>query len=133
MSKVKKIAGLMLVFAMLIGFNNMTVRASEVSLYYVNASNCTVSLKFSSNTAACSLYIKGKSGTSSISGKLKLYDVTTGKTVKNWTISKTGSLYSGSKSKAVTAGHKYRLSFTGKVYDKNNVAESVSAKVTKKN
>ena len=133
MSKMKKIIGLMLVFAMVIGFESTVVHASEVALCYVNSSNCTVTLKFSSNTANCSLYVKGKSGTSSISGTLKLYDVTASKTVKTWTISKTGSLYTGSKSKAVTAGHKYRLSFSGKVYDKYNVAESVSAKVTKKN
>lgn len=133
MSKMKKIIGLMLVFAMLLGFESMAVRASEVSLCYVNTSACTVRLSYDNNVAKCTLTVTGKSGTSSISGKLKLYDVTASKTVKTWTISKSGSLYSGSKTTTVTAGHKYRLSFSGKVYDKNSIAESVSAKVTKTN
>lgn len=133
MPKMKKIIGLMLMFAMLVGFECTVVRASEASLYYVNTSNCIVRLSYDNNTAKCTLSVTGKSGTSRISGTLELYDLTDGKSVKKWTISKIDSLYSGSKSKKVTAGHRYRLKFTGKVYNKNNVAESVSASVTKKN
>lgn len=130
---IKIIMGLMLVFTVLVGVESTAVHASEVSLYYVNASSCMVRLSYNNNTAKCTVSVTGKSGTSSISGTLALYDVTDGKSVKKWTISKNGSLYSSSKSKKVTVGHKYRLKFTGNVYDKNNVAESVTASVTKKN
>lgn len=123
MSKMKKIIGVIVMCVMLVGFESTAVHASEVSLYYVNASSCMVRLSYNNNTAKCTVSVTGKSGTSSISGTLELYDVTDGKSIKKWTISKTGSLYSSSKSKKVTVGHKYRLKFTGNVYDKNNVAE----------
>lgn len=133
MDKMKKIVGVLLAVTLLVCFEGTDIQATGVAPRYVNTSACTVRLSYNNNVVKCTLTVTGKSGTSSISGKLKLYDVTDKKTIKNWTISKTGSLYTGSKSATVTAGHKYRLRFTGEVYDKNNVAESVSATVTKKN
>ena len=80
---IKIIMGLMLVFTVLIGVESTAVHASEVSLYYVNASSCMVRLSYNNNTAKCTVSVTGKSGTSSISGTLELYDVTDGKFVKN--------------------------------------------------
>lgn len=123
MPKIKKIIWVIMVCVILVGCESAAVCASEVSLYYVNSSSCMVRLSYNNNTAKCTVSVTGKSGTSSISGTLELYDVTDRKSVKKWTISKNGSLYSSSKSKKVTVGHKYRLKFTGNIYDKNNVAE----------
>lgn len=129
----KKIAGVVLAMAILVCFEGTVIRAMEVTPRYVSSSNATVTLSFNDNTAICMLTVSGKSGTSKITGTLKLYDVTAGATAKKWTISKNGSIYSGSKTAVVTSGHKYRLKFTGKVYDAAGVAENVTAKVVKTN
>lgn len=112
------------------------VQAQEnmVSIMSVQSSNCYAKLYFKRNTANCTLTVTGKRGTSSISGTLKLYDSTTGKTVQTWSISKTGSAYSGTKTATVKKGHSYKLSFSGKVYGKNaKYGESVSASTSKRN
>ena len=105
-----------------------------VSLMSVQSNRSTVRLFFSGNKANCVLTVKGRNGASSISGTLKLYDSTTGKTVQTWPISKTGSAYSGTKTATVKKGHSYKLSFSGKVYGKNaKYGESVSASASKRN
>ena len=111
------------------------VQAQEnmVSIMSVQSNRSTVKLTVYRNTANCQLIVKGRNGTSSISGTLKLYDSTAGKTVKTWSISKSGSVYSGTKTAAVKKGHSYKLSFSGKVYGKNaKYGESVSASTSKR-
>lgn len=112
------------------------VQAGEnmVSIMSVQSNRSTVKLTFNRNTAICQLVVKGRNDTSSISGTLKLYDSTTGKTVQTWSISKAGTAYSGTKTATVKKGHSYKLSFSGKVYGKNaKNGESVSSSISKKN
>ena len=78
MPKIKKIIWVLMVCVILVGVESTAVHASEVSLYYVNASSCMVRLSYNNNTAKCTVSVTGKSGTSSISGTLELYDVTDG-------------------------------------------------------
>lgn len=112
------------------------VQANEsmISLMYVQDNRCHTNLGFNGATANCTLTVNGKKGTSSISGLLKLYDITSKKTVSSWSISTTGSVYRETKTATVKKGHSYKLSFSGKVYGKNNkYGESVSSSTRKKN
>lgn len=106
--------------------SGISARAADISPMYLETNNCTVNLSISNNSATCFVYVKGKDGTSSISGKIKLYDVTAGKSVKTWSIYQASSSYQGSKTAAVKSGHKYKLTFTGKVYDSKGKSESLS-------
>lgn len=126
-------AGILAMFLLICVFHNTTVNAADCIPMYLNMSKCSVILSCSNNTATCAVHIMGKDGTTSISGKLKLYDATDKKTVKLWTISKLGASYSGSKTAAVKPGHTYKLRFTGKVFDAGGTGESISAKVKKVN
>ncbi len=109
-------------------------KESMISLMYAQSNRCLTNLGFSGTTANCTLTVSGKKGTSSISGLLKLYDITSKKTVSSWSISTTGSVYRGTKTSTVKKGHSYKLSFSGKVYGKNNkYGESVSSTTRKKN
>ena len=114
--------------------NLVQAQGNMVSIMSVQGSSCYTKLYFNRNIANCTLSVTGKKGTSSISGTLKLYDSTTGKTVQSWSISKSGSVYSGTKTATVKKGHSYQLSFSGKVYGKYaKYGESVSASTSKKN
>ncbi|RKJ67413.1 hypothetical protein [Roseburia sp. 1XD42-69] len=132
----KRFLCLMMLGAVLCFSQPNLVQAQEnmVSIMSVQNNRCMLNLSFNSKTASCQLVVKGRNGTSSISGTLKLYDSTEGKTVKTWSISKSGSVYSGTKTAAVKKGHSYKLSFSGKVYGKNaKYGESVSASASRKN
>lgn len=100
---------------------------------YVQGNRCRVWLNFNGTRANCKTVIKGKSGTTKISGLIKLYDNTAGRQVTSWTVSESGSCYSGTKTATVKKGHSYTLSFSGKVYGKKNKAgESVSSSTSKR-
>lgn len=129
----RKFVGMLLVTMAICCFQSVPTKAAIISPLYVATSRCIVRLSFNDKSATCTSMVTGKQGTTSISGTLKLYDETAKKSVKSWTISKTGSSYTGSKTATVKAGHKYKLSFSGKAYDKNGKSESVSASTTKKN
>ncbi len=132
----KKWICLMLLGTMLCCVQPNPAQAKEdtVSPMYVQSNRCFVTLSFRETNANCTLTVTGKKGSSKISGLLMLYDSTTGKTVKNWTISKNGSVYSGSKTATAKKGHLYKLSFSGKVYGRNSKnGESVSSSTSKKN
>lgn len=129
----RSIVGFLAVLLLVCAFHSTTVNAEDCMPMYVTASTCKISLVFNNNSATCILSVTGKNGTTSISGKLKLYDATDKKTVKLWTISKLGVSYSGSKTAAVKPGHTYKLRFTGKVFDAGGTGESISAKVKKVN
>lgn len=103
-------------YALLRTANSSTGRGEYRFPMYVQSNRCFVALSFRGTTANCILTVTGKKGSSKISGLLMLYDSTTGKTVKNWTISKNGPVYSGSKTATAKKGHLYKLSFSGKVY-----------------
>lgn len=104
------------------------------SVMLVQGNRCITVLNFNGTTANCTLTINGKKGTSSISGLLKLYDITSKKTVSSWSISTTGSVYRGTKTATVKKSHSYKLSFSGKVYGrKSKNGESVSSSISKKN
>lgn len=114
--------------------NIAQAKESMVSLMYVQNNRCLTDLRFSGTTANCTLTVSGKKDTSSISGTLKLYDITSRKTVSSWSISTTGSVYRGTKTATVKKGHSYKLSFSGKVYEKNSKAgETISSSTRKKN
>ncbi len=132
----KKWICLLLLAIMLCYVQPNIVQAKEnmISLMYIQSNRCLTNLGFSGTTANCSLTVNGKKGTSSISGLLKLYDITSKKTVSSWSISTTGSVYRGTKTATVKKGHSYKLSFSGKVYGKDNKnGESVSSSTRKKN
>ena len=129
----RTIAGLLATFLMVCIVQCVPVKAADCMPMYLETSTCSVSLVFHNNTATCTLYVVGKNGTASISGKLKLYDVTTSQSVKTWSISKSGTTYSGSKTATVQSGHTYRLKFTGKVVDGSGNSESITKKVKKAN
>ena len=142
----KKTAVVLLIGAMLLCVQSNTVHAENILEYteemkvesvspmYVQGNRCQLRLAFSGKTARCHAFIRGKSGTTKISGLLKLYDNTAGRHVASWTVSKSGSCYSVTKSAAVIKGHSYKLSFSGKVYGKNcKSGESISSSISKKN
>lgn len=85
----KKWICLMLLGMMLCYVHPNTAQAKEsmVSLMYVQNNRCLTDLRFSGTTANCTLTVSGKKDTSSISGTLKLYDITSKKTVSSWSIS----------------------------------------------
>lgn len=110
------------------------MQMESISPMYVQGNRCWTYLNFSGTTANCQVVIQGKSGTTKISGLLKLYDNTAGKQVASWTVSESRSYYSGTKTATVKKGHSYKLSFSGKVYGKNSPSgESVSSSVSGKN
>lgn len=114
--------------------NSMQGYDGGISVMYIQSNRCRVNLRFSGTKANCTLTVTGKKGTTKISGTLKLYDSTSLKTVKSWSISKIGSAYSGTKTATVKKGHRYKLSFSGKVYaDDSKYGESVSSSTSKKN
>ncbi|MCI8489151.1 MAG: hypothetical protein HFJ04_02685 [Lachnospiraceae bacterium] len=107
---------------------------STISPMYVQSNKCYTYLSFQATAATCRLNVTGKKDTTSISGKLKLYDSTAAKTVKRWNISKTGAVYSVSKTATVKKGHKYKLSFSGQIYrNGSKYGEAISASTIKKN
>ena len=110
------------------------MKMESVSPMYIQSCTCRTYLNFKGRTANCKVAIQGKRGTTKISGLLKLYDNTAGRHVASWTVSKSSSCYSVTKSTAVKKGHSYRLSFSGKVYGKNNKSgEFISSSISKKN
>ncbi len=129
-------AGHLSCFFILMSGNAQTVLAQpvlEVSLLSDNISSQKLSLDFSDNQARCTVMIAGKAGTRKITGTLKLYDETEAGTVNIWTASKEGSIYNVMKTAAVKSGHRYRLSFSGSVYDADNKEEKVSISTVKTN
>lgn len=131
--KRRKIAGIVMLVLILCYCQSVSAKIADIMPQYVQTSSCSVSISINGVTANCLLNIQGKDGTTKISGTLKLYDVTDKKSVKSWSISKRGSYYSGLKTASVKSGHKYKLSFSGKVYDSKENGESVSATKTKQN
>lgn len=112
----------------------MEMQMESISPMYVQSNRCQVRLGFSGTTANCRIFIRGKSGTTKISGLLKLYDNTAGRQVTSWTVSESSSCYSGTKTATAKKGHSYTLSFSGKVYGKKSPSgESVSSSASKRN
>lgn len=117
-----------------VGEIQMQKQEESVSPMYVQCSVCRSALSFSGTTASCRISITGKSGTTKISGLIKLYDNTAGAQVDSWTVSTSNSYYCGTKTATVKKGHSYTLSFSGKVYGKNSPSgESVSTSTSAKN
>lgn len=106
----------------------MQMQTESVSPMYLQSSICRTRLNLSGTKANCKVVIKGIDGTTKISGLLKLYDNTAGRQVASWAISESKAYYSGTKTATVKKGHSYKLSFSGKVYGKNNKSgESISS------
>lgn len=131
--KKRKIAGIVMLVLILCYCQSISAKMTEIAPQYVNTSSCSISMAINGVMANCLLNVKGKDGTTKISGTLKLYDVTDKKSIKRWPISINGTYYSGLKTATVKSGHKYKLSFSGKVYDSKNKGESISATKTKQN
>jgi len=111
----------------------VTAQASEINMRYVSTNKVFMELSFENNQASCAVSVFGKSGTEKITGTVKLYDDTSRKTVKSWSVSKEGSIASSSKTVSVTSGHSYTLSFSGYVYDEDGDAEYVYDSESAKN
>lgn len=112
----------------------MEMQTESVSPMYLQSSICRTRLNLSGTKANCKVVIKGIDGTTKISGLLKLYDNTAGRQVASWAISESKAYYSGTKTATVKKGHSYKLSFSGKVYGKNNKSgESISSSTSGKN
>lgn len=110
------------------------MQTESISPMYLQSSICRTRLNLSGTKANCKVVIKGINGTTKISGLLKLYDNTAGRQVASWAVSESKSYYSGTKTATVKKGHSYKLSFSGKVYGKNNKSgESISSSISKKN
>lgn len=122
-------SGVILLLAVLMccGTAGVSVHAAGVQPYWDNADRVETYLLVSGSTAKSELIVKGKAGTSRITGTLKLVDTTAGTTVDEWAISVNGENCSVVKRSTVTAGHKFTLSFSGYVYDANGRGEYVSA------
>ncbi len=106
----------------------MQMQTESVSPMYVQSSRCQMRLDFNGRTAKCQVFVRGIDGTTKISGLMKLYDNTAGRQVASWAISESKAYYSGTKTATVKKGHSYKLSFSGKVYGKNNKSgESISS------
>ncbi len=144
----RKVVGVLLAGAMLLCVQSNLAYAEEsvgyvgevkmqtesVSPMYVQSNRCRTYLNFSGRTVNCKVVIKGKNGTTKISGLLKLYDNTACRQVASWAVSESKSYYSGAKTATVKKGHSYKLSFSGKVYGKNNKSgEAISSSTSGKN
>lgn len=117
-----------------VGEIQMHMQKESISPMYVQCNRCQSRLDLSGTTANCQVIVKGISGTTKISGLIKLYDNTAGKQVTSWTVSTSKSYYSETKTATVTKGHSYTLSFSGKVYGSNSPSgESVSTSTSGKN
>ncbi|MCI8736446.1 MAG: hypothetical protein HFI11_05605 [Lachnospiraceae bacterium] len=127
----RNITILLLAFFVCFGIAKVSVQVAGIQPYWDNADTVTVNLTVSGSTARSSLTVKGKAGTSKITGTLKLVDNTAGTNVGVWAISVNGANCSETKSSSVTAGHKFTLSFSGYVYDANGRGEYVSASDSK--
>lgn len=127
----KSSAILLLAVFMCCVIGKISVQATGIQPYWDNAKIVDVQLRISGSTAKSTLKIEGNSGTSRITGTLKLVDNTTGTNVGEWAISVNGASCSEEKRSTVTAGHKFTLSFSGYVYDANGRGEYVSASDSK--
>lgn len=131
MSIKRSITILLLAVFVCCGIAKVSVQAAGIQPYWDNAKTVDVQLTISGTTAKSTLNIEGNSGTSKITGTLKLVDNTTGTNVGVWAISVNGASCYEKKSSTVTAGHKFTLSFSGYVYDANGRGEYVSASDSK--
>lgn len=127
----KSCAILLLAILMCCGIAKVSVQAAGIQPYWDNADKVLAELTVSGTSATSTLRIVGKTGTSKITGTLKLVDNTTGTKVDEWVISVNGASCSERKRSTVTAGHKFTLSFSGYVYDANGRGEYVSASASK--
>ena len=132
MSRFKK-SSIILLLAVFVcfGITGVSAQAAGIQPYWDNADKVSADLVVSGGTATSTLKIVGKSGTSKITGTLKLVDDTTGTTVDKWSVSVNKATCTEVKSSTVTAGHKFTLSFSGYVYDANGRGEYVSASDSK--
>lgn len=127
----KSSAILLLAVLICCGIAKVSVQAAGIQPYWDNADKVSAELTVSDTSATSTLRIVGKSGTSKITGTLKLVDNTTGTTVGKWDISVNKATCTEVKRSTVTAGHKFTLSFGGYVYDANGRGEYVSASDSK--
>lgn len=127
----RNITILLLAVFVCFGIAKVSVQAAGIQPYWDNADKVSTELTVSGTSATSTLRIVGKSGTSKITGTLKLVDNTTGTTVDKWTISVNKATCTEIKSSTVTAGHKFTLLFSGYVYDANGRGEYVSASASK--
>lgn len=127
----RSITILLLAVFVCFGIAKVSVQAAEIQPHWDNADKVSAELTVSGTSATSTLRIEGKSGTSKITGTLKLVDNTTGTNVGVWAISVNGASCYETKRSTVTAGHKFTLSFSGYVYDANGRGEYVSASDSK--
>lgn len=126
----KTIAKFLCMVILLVGMQTCIVSAEP---RYVDTSRVSVLLQFSNNTAQCGVKIIAKSGTSKITGTIRLHDDTTNMYVGTWNVDKVGTSYIGSQSVSVKSGHQYTLSFAGNAYNANGVGERIAGSTTKVN
>lgn len=132
-NKRKRIISSICLLMLLVTMQTCLVGAAEVSPRYIDDTSTSTTLQISANNASCIVKVIAKSGTSKITGTIRLYDDTTRMYVATWDVNQAGTYYISSHSAAVKSGHQYTLSFTGTVYDSKGVGERIAASVTKNN
>lgn len=136
MNGLRKISVILLFVFVLVLENTCVTSAqvcSEISVLSESITEKHLTFWIDNNRAECNIVIMGKSGTSKITGTLRLYDETAKQNIQSWNDMKYGRLFSLSKTASVTSGHKYTLSFSGNVYNASNVAEKIHVSTTKSN
>ena len=102
------------------------------SIDYIHTRDIRVAMSFNGNIANCATIFMPVYNSTKISGTLTLYDLTSNRAVGTWSVVKTG-ICNEVRTSIVEKGHKYRLSFSGTVTDKNNSSEKISCQTIKQN
>lgn len=125
------------IFAVLIvAMLPVTIFAKEEPVYHVNyayTQGVEAYLSINGSAANCSIVFRPNESSSKMSGTLTLYDVSGSKAISTWSVSLQGNTRSISKTANVERGHKYRLTFSGKVTTKNGASEYVSCSTERQN
>jgi len=136
MKSMKKVFAMLLSASVFMLSNTCTVPAqtnSEISVLSDNVTERTLTLWFKENHANCNIVVRGKTGTSKITGTMKLYDETVKQNVQLWTDTKSGRLFTLNGTASAKSGHTYKLSFSGTVYGANGAEETINVSTTKSN
>lgn len=117
MKKLRRLLAGLLCCTMLMGTSSVMAYAADDGImpYYDQTSMVTINLSFKNNLAYCYISVVGYSDTRTIKGDFLLYDETAQKQAGYWRIDTPHSYYMYTEKCFVQPGHKYTLSFRGKV------------------
>jgi len=113
-----------------------TISDGQITPYWTNTSSINLYLSFTSSTANCSAIVRGKTGTTKITGTATLARKNTNGTytiVKTWSgLSTNSNELIFNESYSVSSGYTYKLTINATVYMGSN-GENVSSSVEKYN